>query len=252
MRVKATLRHELKYLITREQYHAVLDHLQARMVPDRFGDQDGAYAISSLYYDTPDYKAYWDKLEGHKVRRKVRVRVYGNEPVSETTPAFVEIKQRVDKLMAKRRVRLPYAQAVDFAAFQTRPPGLDDHEWAVLREVAYLHATLQLQPACVVRYDRLAFEGGQHFPDLRVTFDTNLRGRTRQLSLRAGDAGHDTFFMPPERGILEVKVNHTVPYWLTRLLSEQRCTLRRVSKYCGALEINAVVTGRQRLVELGC
>ncbi len=118
MRVKANLRHELKYLIDLEQMNRVREAIEATMTPDAHGDRQGAYQISSLYYDTPDYKAYWDKVEGHKVRRKVRVRVYGDQVIDPETPAFVEIKARTDKLMAKRRARMPYAQAIDFDAFE--------------------------------------------------------------------------------------------------------------------------------------
>jgi hypothetical protein len=258
MRVKANLRHELKYLIDLEQMNRVREAIEATMVPDAHGDRQGAYQISSLYYDTPDYKAYWDKIEGHKIRRKVRVRVYGGQVMGPETPAFVEIKARQDKLMAKRRARLPYGQAIDFDGFEGRPSneragnaatGEMTGDSAVLSEVFYLYRTLQLRPAAVVTYDRLAYEGGEHFPDLRVTFDTNLRGRVHDLSLLSLGQAADEYFLPPDRCVLEVKVNRTAPYWLTRILSDHRCTLRRVSKYCMALETGAVIRNRQRIIE---
>lgn len=258
MRVKSALRYELKYLISRAQYHAVLGEIAARMRPDTFGDTTGAYPVTSLYYDTPDYKAFWDKLEGHKMRRKVRVRVYGHAVAAPNAPVFLEIKQRVDKRMAKRRARLPYAQAVDLAGLTDAADrvraedvaGAEDaaEDAAVMREVAYLHGALQLQPACVVTYDRLAFEGDEHFPDLRVTFDTSVRGRTRMLSLLADERGEDVRVLPADRAILEVKVNHAAPFWLTKLLSDHGCVLRRISKYCATLEQNAVVGARQRII----
>lgn len=255
MRIKSALRYELKYLINRAQYHAVLGEIAARMRPDTFGDTTGAYPVTSLYYDTPDYKAFWDKLEGHKVRRKVRVRVYGHAVATPDAPVFLEIKQRVDKRMAKRRARLPYAQAVDLAgpaeaAAEDALTGaaIGEEDAAVMQEVAYLHGALQLQPACVVTYDRLAFEGDDHFPDLRVTFDTSVRGRTRMLSLLAAEKGEDVRVLPADRVILEVKVNHAAPFWLTKLLSDHGCVLRRISKYCATLEQNAAVGARQRII----
>ena len=258
MRFKTNLRHELKYLINLEQMNAMREAIHATMAPDAHGDQHGAYQISSLYYDTPDYKAYWDKIEGHKVRRKVRVRVYGNQVIAPETPAFVEIKQRVDKLMAKRRVRMPYARAIDFDGFEQASQGtkaaagqsadLADKS-AMFHELFYLYRNLQLRPAAVVTYDRLAYEGGERFPDLRVTFDTNLRGRVHDLSLLSLGQAREQYFLPPDRCVLEVKVNRTVPYWLTRILSDHRCTLRRVSKYCMALETGAVIRNRQHIIQ---
>ena len=40
---------------------------------------------------------------------------------------------------------------------------------AAVEQVQYLRYALQLQPACVVSYDRLAFDGGEYEPGLRVT-----------------------------------------------------------------------------------
>ena len=82
MRIKSDLRYELKYLIRRSQMDALLPELAdygSARTPH--AGEHGRYPITSLYYDSPDHKAYWDKLEGHRNRRKVRVRVYGNEQV---------------------------------------------------------------------------------------------------------------------------------------------------------------------------
>ncbi len=174
MRVKEKLRYELKYVLTAEQAAAVRVDLASYVAPDEHGDAQGAYRITSLYYDTPDYRAYWDKLEGHEVRRKVRVRTYGDTMADGHEACYLEIKHRVNQRMGKRRARLPYTLATDFAAFTERPSEISDADWAVIREVGYLYATLRLQPACIVRYDRLALNGDASHPDLRITFDTNL------------------------------------------------------------------------------
>ena len=114
-----------------------------------------------------------------------------------------------------------------------------------------LAGRLRLQPSCIVRYDRVALNGDASHPDLRITFDTNLRGRSRNLSLLAADQPldeSDRYFMSPDVSIMEIKVNQTAPFWLTQILSRHRCILRRVSKYCGALEQSAVIQNRQRIM----
>jgi hypothetical protein len=251
MRVKEKLRYELKYVLTAEQAAAVRADLAGYVAPDEHGDAQGAYRITSLYYDTPDYRAYWDKLEGHKVRRKVRVRTYGDTVADGDVACYLEIKHRVNQRMGKRRARLPYAVATDFDALADRPPAVDEADWVVMQEVGFLYATLRLQAACIVRYDRLALNGDASHPDLRITFDTNLRGRARVLSLLAAEqpvGAEDPYFLPPDRCIMEIKVNQTAPFWLTQILSRHRCILRRVSKYCGALEQSAVIQNRQRIM----
>jgi hypothetical protein len=248
MRLKADLRYELKYLINRAQHQAIVQELAGYMGLDTHGDEQGVYPITSLYYDTPTYQAYWDKLEGHRNRRKIRVRVYGNTTVTPETRCFLEIKQRLNTRMRKRRAVLTYAEAVAFDDFDERAGSWPEADAAVLREVAYLYRTLQLRPACIVRYDRMAFEGNEHYPDLRVTFDTNLRCRTYDLSLLSTGYAANEFFLSPELAVLEVKANQNVPYWLTQMLSRHRCVIHRISKYCAALEHSRAITSRQRFV----
>lgn len=249
VRFKTTLRHELKYLITASQRTALLAHLAAYTEPDQNSAGHHEYTIASLYYDTIDYKAYWDKVDGHRNRRKVRVRVYGTGVVTDATPAFVEIKGRYNRLMSKKRVALPYGQAVELDAYPAHLATVAPEAQAILEEVIYLHAALQLQPACVVTYQRLALNGLEPYGDLRITFDTQLRGRTYDLNLLTAGADSGRYFIPPELCIMEIKINRNVPYWLATLVAQQRCTPRRISKYCLALEQNAAIAQRQRIIQ---
>jgi hypothetical protein len=228
-------RFELKYIINRAQYTALVTQLADYMAFDRSGDESGRYQIASLYYDSPDYKCYWNKLDGHRFRRKVRVRVYGLAQVTPETPCFVEIKQRTNKTLQKKRVQLTYAQAEALCGYGEAVAVPAQHQ-AVLDELRYLQQTLQLQPACIVAYHRLALQGGAYDPGLRVTFDTQLTCRAHDLSLLSLGYSENQFFLPPQLCIMEVKANHRVPSWLAEMINQQQCTLRRVSKYCSALE----------------
>lgn len=246
LRLKTDRRYELKYVLHRDEMAAVLADMADYLEPDAYGDRQGQYLVTSLYFDTADFKAYWDKIDGHKFRRKVRVRVYGDQLVTGDTPVFAEIKQRLDKTLEKRRVLLPYAWAValdKLDRFETSA-SLDR---SVLDEIHYLAETLQLQPACVVNYSRLAFNGTDYDPGLRVTFDTDLQGRVHDLTLESKSYARNEYFLPPYWCIMEIKINHRVPYWLTEIIGKHRCVLRRVSKYCAALEHSRVIRTRQRI-----
>ena len=249
MRVKSTVRYELKYLITWQQRDALMADLLTQMSPDSHGDADGHYTITSLYYDTAAYDAYWEKIEGEKQRRKVRVRTYGEQNVQDDTLCFLEIKQRQDKTLTKKRVLLPYRDAVAFDGLDSvmQRPNLSEKDKAVIDEVQYLYRVRSLQPACVVRYNRLALNGAAEYPDLRVTFDTELRGRTHDLSLLSTSHADDIYFLPPEVCIMEIKANHSVPYWLAQLANKHRCTMRRISKYCTALETCGALLAQQKI-----
>ncbi|MCC6453345.1 MAG: polyphosphate polymerase domain-containing protein [Caldilineaceae bacterium] len=252
MRPKSELRYELKYLLRREQVEPLVAELRQTLQVDAHGNELGTYPITSLYYDTPDYKAYWDKLDGQRSRRKLRVRVYGDALVTPETPAFVEIKQRVNKLMRKRRVALPYGDAVDLDRYDELGVAFDEQgraaDRALLHEAYYLYRTLQLAPACVVAYDRLAFEGDPRTPDLRITLDTNLRGRIHDLSLLSTGSATDQQILGPEYAVLEVKANQNVPRWVAQLTARHRCTFYRISKYCLVLEKTRAIAQRQRII----
>lgn len=247
IRIKTAQRYELKYLVHHSQASEIAGMLAPYMLPDEHEDDRGHYQVTSLYYDTTDYRAYWDKIEGHRNRRKLRVRIYGNQVVTPETPCFVEIKHRVDKALQKRRVVLPYHAAVTPGELDELADAASEADRAVLEEVQYLHRALRLRPACVVSYRRHAFEGREYDPGLRITFDTNLKYRVHELSLLANGQATDHYFLPPDWCIMEVKINQRAPFWLTEVIGEHQCVIRRVSKYCAALEHSKVVLGRQRI-----
>ena len=120
---------------------------------------------------------------------------------------------------------------------------------AVLHEVAYLYQALLLRPTCVVCYQRLAFEARDYDPGLRITFDTNLKYRTHELSLLSNNQTTDHYFLSPDWCIMEVKINQRVPFWLTEVIGKHQCVIRRISKYCAAIEHSKVHLARQQIAE---
>ncbi len=259
MRIKNFNRYELKYILPRDKADTMAAELGDYLDFDDHGGGGGQYNVTSVYYDTDNYKAYWDKIEGHPFRRKVRIRVYNYLPLetSETREAmtpesrcFVEIKQRQNKRLQKKRVFIPYRWAIALCNGQESDEhviGLSASDKRVVQEIQYLAQTLHLRSACLVSYDRLAFNGGVYDPGLRVTFDTNLKCRAHALSLLKQDAAENHFFLPPDWCVMEVKFNNRVPYWLTEFLGLHRCTLRRISKYCTALEVCEAVPKQRQI-----
>lgn len=57
-------RFELKYLISYDTAQKLQEDLKKYVIPDSYSKKDnGLYALSSLYYDTDDYRFYLEKLE---------------------------------------------------------------------------------------------------------------------------------------------------------------------------------------------
>jgi SPX domain protein involved in polyphosphate accumulation len=238
-------RFELKYIVSIQAAERFKQDLADFLAPDEHGDPLGAYGISSLYYDGPDYSFYWEKIDGIKFRRKLRIRHYENSsPLTEDTPVFVEIKQRLKRVTQKRRIQLPYGNALRLCSQRQIPkPDAFNHdptEASVIEEVLAMSWQYDLRPANVVSYTRQALIGGQYDVGLRVTFDKDLTYHPAgdgpsSLQLNGESASLPLF--PADMVIIEIKVNERIPYWLTELVAMHNLNLMRVSKYCRSIEL---------------
>jgi SPX domain protein involved in polyphosphate accumulation len=226
-------RYELKYLVDQRLLARVRPELSARLDHDTHGDL-GSYPLWSRYYDTYDLRCYWEKIDGIKFRRKLRIRHYGGpHTLSADTLVWVEIKQRFNRVTQKRRARLRYDQAVELCAGH-EIAGCETADGAVVEEVQRLVGDFDLRPSTAIGYTREALVGREEDAGLRVTFDARIRARDRDLDLSV--EGENRFIVHPDLTVLEVKVNERVPYWLTELIARNNLQLVRISKYCQSVD----------------
>ena len=211
-------RYEKKYLLTREQYEAMLRGMAAQMRPDEYG----SYSISNIYYDTEDDRLIRASLEKPAFKEKIRLRSYG--PADEKTPVYLELKRKAHKIVYKRRIRTTLPQA---GRFFDRTDDLES-EGQIGRELAVFRDYYgTLRPSCLIASDRTAFfePGG----DLRLTVDENPRWRDEELRLDRGTEG--TPLLPEGSTILEIKVQEALPLWLSSALCEGKIYQGSFSKY---------------------
>jgi len=232
-RLHAFNRYEIKYLVPSVDVPALRDEFAARLDLDSHV-ADGGYGVWSVYYDTTDLRFYWEKIEGLKFRRKLRIRHYGDRfGIDEDTTVYVEIKQRVNKVTQKRRVALPYRSArqlCDGREMVAHAPG----QRAFLAEVLELVSGLDLRAVAITGYQREAFVGRDADVGLRVTMDHRVRGRDRDFHLGAG--AENRLIVPGRLCVVEIKANERVPYWLTDLAARSNMSVVRMSKYCQSVE----------------
>jgi hypothetical protein len=204
------------------------------MMPDEHGLDNGRYALASLYYDSPDLRCYWEKEYGLRFRRKLRLRRYETvETLTEDTPIFVEIKQRVDRVTQKRRAVLPYGEALRLCN-DRQMPKYDPEDKTVIEEIYVYLWQYNLRPVSIVRYDRQAFIGSPYDLGLRVTFDTALTFQAHPLHLHEAPQGLP--MLPANQAVMEIKVNERIPGWLTEFIADHNLRLERISKYCRSIE----------------
>jgi len=233
----------MKYLVPQGVLGGLREELRRRLDLDGYATA-GGYGVWSVYYDTTHLRFYWEKVEGLRFRRKLRVRHYGDRfAVTDETPVFVEIKQRVNRVTQKRRVSLPYGQArrlcderrpIEQSGPEQGGSAQGGSAQGFLAEVLGLVAGLDLRPIAVTGYQREAYIGRDADVGLRVTLDHRVRGRDRDFHF-AADA-ENRLIIPPGLVVLEVKANDRVPYWLTDLTAKLSLSIVRVSKYCQSVE----------------
>ena len=231
-------RKEVKYRLNAAQHRAVLEALEGRMVADEYGRS----RITSLYFDTPNRDLIARSVEKPLYKEKLRVRWYGD--VSRYDRVFVELKKKYKGIVYKRRIA---AAPEELSRFLQGDMLRDGSNVQIQRE---LHRYLQehpISPRVMLSYERIALIGLED-PALRVTFDTNLRFRTDRLEQFTDASGR--LICDDNPVVLEIKLLHAAPMWLTHLLSRHHCYMTSFSKYgtcylkhlaCNVPDIRAII-----------
>lgn len=210
-------RYEKKFILTPGQYRQLLPLLEPWMEADKYGE----YTICNLYYDTDAFELIRTSVSRPPYKEKFRLRSYGVP--GEKDKVFGEIKKKFDGVVYKRRVAAPLDEMERFLA-----GGVLSHESSqIQREIHWFLRCHPIRPQVFIGYDRAAYAGRED-PALRLTFDRNIRWRTRELDLRAGDHGDPVLLH--ERVIMEIKIPQAVPLWLVQALDRVKAYPASFSK----------------------
>ena len=211
-------RYEKKYFLTPVQQRQLLQSIQPRIKMDFYGK----YTICNLYYDTPDWRLVRTSLAKPVYKEKLRVRSYG-VPGPEGK-VFAELKKKYKGVVYKRRITVPVGQVQPLLAGEAslEPYG------QIGKEISWFQQVYAAKPRVFIGYDRIAFAGVED-PELRITFDTNIRWRTTELDLCAGD--HGTALLPDDRVLMELKLPGVCPLWLSQALAAAGAVPVSFSKY---------------------
>ena len=223
-------RFELKYLLSLSDASRIRRRMAGLVRSDPSDPDQRGYEVHSVYFDSPGLGFFWEKVEGLRIRRKIRLRRYGTG-----TDGFVEIKQRVDRTVQKRRARMPISDLGGLCGRDLQGILMNQHaDDPVLAEVAIMTARFRLRPVMSVTYRRQA-NFGLHDPGLRVTFDQRVRYSPAHLDIeRIPSVAR--YLIPPNVAIMELKFNGRFPRWLHTMVQSEQLELIRLSKYCTAID----------------
>ena len=211
-------RYEKKYMLSSQQYAALRQCLDPHIMRDEFFQS----TVCTIYYDSDDYSLIRNSIEKPVYKEKLRVRSY-NVPDAHGE-VFVELKKKYKGIVYKRRVRMEAAQAE--AYLSGREPAPFDNQ--IIRELDWFLRTNRVKPKVFLACDRSAYVAKEN-PDLRITFDQNLRWRETELDLTLGH--HGAPVIDSGNVLMEIKIPGALPVWLARMLSELEIYPASFSKY---------------------
>lgn len=209
---------EKKYMLNDIQQQALLQEIKINMAKDAYGQ----HTISNIYYDTDSFELIRASIEKPVFKEKLRLRSYGIP--KEDSIVFLELKRKFKGVVYKRRSALTLQEAQNYLLYGDRP--LTDGQ--IMKEIDWFMQRYDLSPKAFISYDRTAWFGNED-PDLRITFDQNIRFRDTALDLAKGAWGAP--ILEQHQTLMEIKVSGTMPVWLAHTLNELKIFPTSYSKY---------------------
>lgn len=187
------------------------------------------YFIRSLYFDTPENKAYWEKINGVNKREKFRIRYYDGDT------SFIRLEkkcklnglcEKIGTTITKEEVEWLLSGNIEF---------LKESDDPLKKELYVKMVTEKLAPRVIVDYDREAFV---YKPgNVRCTIDTNIRtGVDSKDFLNPNCATIPAAYSPK---LLEVKWDEYLPLVIKELVGLPGRRAGAYSKYASCAYYNA-------------
>ncbi|SEI73863.1 VTC domain-containing protein [Lachnospiraceae bacterium A10] len=211
-------RYEIKYMLSQEQYEAVIHKMSSYMRADIHGRSTNL----SLYFDTPDFLLIRRSLDKPLYKEKLRIRSYGLAE-SDTT-VFIELKKKFKGVVYKRRISMTEEDAMNYLLFDDKV--LHNQ---IEAEIDYTKDRYQnLIPRVLLSYDREAYYAIDDH-EFRVTFDQNILWRDQDMNLTSYIGGDP--LLKPGQVLMEVKAGGAIPLWFVKILTEEKLYKTSFSKY---------------------
>jgi hypothetical protein len=227
MAIRTFMRKEIKFLLTDEQYKALIPVLEEYMRPDDYCVNGGEYGIYNLYYDTEDNYLIKESLNKPYYKEKLRLRSYYS-PAKPSDKVFLEIKKKIGGIVVKRRVTMTLEEANRYVETGEKPVSDKYIQNQVFAELDAFLARYKVTPKQYISYQRRAYFGKDD-STFRLTFDRNIT--TRRNDLRLSSESYGWQIIQPTQHLMEVKVSDSIPMWLAVQMAELGIFKTSFSKY---------------------
>lgn len=196
---------EEKYLLTKEKKKELFKLINKNIKKDIYYET----TICNIYFDNKEKDLTINSLEKPLYKDKVRLRSYGIPSLDSNV--FLEIKNKYDGIVGKRRIMIKLKDYYDYIE------GKYNNDNQIMKEIDYLFKYYKLEPFKYVGYHRFSYID-KETEKIRITFDDNLTGRGYDLKLEKGLFGDKCF--NNDEIIMEIKTENSMPLWLVNALSE--------------------------------
>ncbi len=228
MAISTFQRKEIKFMLSVEQYEALLEEIHKYMEPDKYCVGGKEYGIYNIYYDTPDDYLIRESIAKPYYKEKIRLRSYFS-PAEPGDKVFLEIKKKVGGIVTKRRVTMTLAEADAYIQQHQKPMDMSKYlQKQIFSELDVFLAHYPVAPKQYISYQRSAFFGKED-KDFRLTFDRQITERRYDLSLSMPSYGAQ--IIAPNQRLMEVKIAGAMPLWLSQKLAELQIYKMSFSKY---------------------
>ncbi len=220
---------EYKYLVSYDKLNLLRTKIMPFLDKDKnLGENQDDYTVRSIYFDSPNFRYYYEKVEGIKARKKFRIRTYGKNT---DAPFFVEIKQKNINSVKKHRLELDKKKIQDIFFNEN---GYEFRNSPYLEKYLHHFYRSMLKPTLLVTYEREAYFS-RFNPSLRITLDKNLRSI---LFPEYSDFIEENRYEYALKGlfIVEIKFFNGMPAWLRNIIRDFNLKRQAVSKYVICLE----------------
>jgi SPX domain protein involved in polyphosphate accumulation len=232
-----TNRFELKYIVNAAMIAHIRNFIRPHLVLDEYARPElgNAYAIHSLYLDSPDLSLCEATLQGHKNRFKIRIRFYDEDPAS---PVYFEIKRRVNDIIQKERAAVRRDAVLRLLNKKWPDPSdlveYSPKNFATLERFCSMRDMLNADGKVFVSYIREAYVSPND-EQIRITFDHQLQAGRYDSTLRMFQV--QSWLQPRMEGVvLELKFCDRYPFWMHDLAQEFNLQRTAMAKYVTCVE----------------
>lgn len=226
MAIEVFNRYEHKYLLNTAEFGVIRKTVEQHMDSDPYNIGGKPYTITNIYYDTADDYLIRNSLGKPMYKEKLRLRAYGVPKITDTV--YLEIKKKAFGIVNKRRTAMKLGEAYEFIKIGEMPNIGEYMNKQVVRELEDFLTRYKVEPKLYLAYDRIAYFEKNN-PDLRISFDTNIRSRRSAVALEYGDFGDS--LINCGQYLMEIKTSKAKPLWLTSILTELGIRRTSFSKY---------------------